>query len=187
MQLRPEQGDRWRPNNGLAEGAEGAGIGQTVTLKFAAPQLVRVVSIAPGWQRTDIPCLFVRNHRPATISARWDDGTSSILAIADVRQVLTFDVSGPPTSALTLTIDDVYPVEACGGHPAVDDTLISEIGIAVDATVPVLPVPTVSTTAEPASSGIWFVRTSTSLPCAAGRARTTSWWDSCLQAHAASK
>jgi hypothetical protein len=127
-----------------AEGVDGAGIGEFITVRFAAPVVVRVVSIAPGWQRVDKPCLFVRSHRPATMSLQWEDGTRTVINLTDERETRPFDVAGPPTSSLTLTIDDVYPVEDCGGFGAVDDTMISEIGIAVDATTPVLVVPPVT-------------------------------------------
>ena len=105
---------------GWSEGAEGQGIGESITLTFEENSLVEGIIIYAGYQKSEE--LYQKNSRPKQITLTFSDGTELIYELEDVNdaQIISF-ADGIAAESITITIDSVYE------GTAYEDTVITEI------------------------------------------------------------
>ena len=103
------------------EGAQGNGIGESITIQFDKDYFVKEIAINAGYQKSSD--LYLKNNRPSQITVSFSDGTSESHYLDDVNgiQYVRLDES-VVTDKVVLTIDAVYQ------GTAYTDTCISEIG-----------------------------------------------------------
>jgi hypothetical protein len=104
------------------EGAEGDGVGESLTLELGVPTEVRNVAVLPGYCAS--PEVWRANGRPSRVRLEFSDGTTIEKALEDAPlvQVIYLD-EARTVSWLRLTLLDVHPGEKC------QDTAISELTI----------------------------------------------------------
>jgi ribosomal protein L40E len=97
-------------NSYWAEGAEGEGVGQTISFTFAEPTDLTKVLITGG--STDTPENYVNNPRPKEIHLVFDTGGSADLKLIDAefRKSQGFNLKGAKgVTKVDLVISSVYP------------------------------------------------------------------------------
>ena len=105
---------------GWVEGADGQGIGESITLTFADTSLVEGFVIFAGYQKSDE--LYEKNSRPRGITLTFSDGTEMNYELSDLNGAQSFTFPEPVTAkSVTLTINSVY------AGTTYEDTVISEI------------------------------------------------------------
>jgi hypothetical protein len=117
------------PSTAWAEGVDGSGAGQSIEFKFDASYSLSAITILPGWQRSDNPCLFLRNGRPLTVSVVVGQSAPIVLRLDDAPTSQRFPLSGAAAS-VRVVIETVQSGRSCGGTEPDADTLIS--GVAFD-------------------------------------------------------
>ena len=101
------------------EGANGLGIGESITLHFKDAKDVSVITIAPGYQLNKVA--FQNNGRPAKLRFEFSDGTSCEVTIPDEMGTVQLLLSAPVrTEYVRVVILSAYSAEW-------EDTAISEI------------------------------------------------------------
>lgn len=95
------------------EGAEGPGIGQSISIQADSPQYVTSVSIMGGFPKILAASgndVYYQNCRPKEITVSYEGGQETF-TMSDLRgEFQTFVLSRPAsTRYLTITIDSVYP------------------------------------------------------------------------------
>ncbi len=109
-------------NTCWAEGVDGLGYGETITLYADTPQTVSSITVYAGL-RTD-QARFTRNACPTRLRARFDDGSVyDVWATDDYNAVCYsyFLCSGKQTKSIELTLYDITP------GTTYEDTCITEI------------------------------------------------------------
>ena len=106
-----------------AEGAEGAGVGESIKAVFKKPRQVAEVRILPGYtKRLD---LFRKYSRPKAATLKFSDGTSVRVKLEDAPEIQYITLDTPIEAKWAeLTIDDVYKGDVGA------DTYITEIEFA---------------------------------------------------------
>jgi hypothetical protein len=97
-------------NSFWAEGAEGDGVGQTISFTFAEPTDLTKVLITAG--DTDTPENYVNNPRPKELHLVFDTGGSADLKLIDAefRKSQGFNLKGAKgVSKVDIVISSVYP------------------------------------------------------------------------------
>lgn len=109
-------------NTFWAEGAEGEGIGQTVTYSFNEPFELAKILVTPGAFDPQQPDLYLKQPRPKDIHLVFDNGASADIVVKDEQKAQTFTIKGAKDiKSVQLSIASVYP--GTGGA----DTAIAEV------------------------------------------------------------
>ncbi|WP_345377593.1 NADase-type glycan-binding domain-containing protein [Pseudonocardia yuanmonensis] len=113
----------------------GDGVGQSLTLTFAAPMRVSALGIVPGLAKVD-PAdgtdRYTQNRRITAVRLTTDDGRSVTAALdpsADRRELQWTALSATVTGRLTITVLDSVPGTAQNGQAANDTIAISEVAV----------------------------------------------------------
>lgn len=102
------------------EGVNGNGIGEYVQFEFLQEQIITGFRICSGNHSSD--SYYEKNARPSEIKLTFEDGSSEIFKVLDIKEELTFQLSEPVTAkTVRLTIQSVYEGSSW------EDTVISEI------------------------------------------------------------
>lgn len=103
------------------EGAQGNGIGESLTINFDKNYIIDGIEINSGYQKDAEHYLI--NSRPNRIKLTYSDGTSEFYILADLFDAQWVMLNNPVvTDKIVLTLDTVYP------GTIYEDTAISEIG-----------------------------------------------------------
>jgi hypothetical protein len=103
------------------EGADGAGIGEALTLRLTPASRVASVAIAPGYFKN--ASVWAKNNRLKRATLELSDGRRIPATFDDAMRVQSVPVGGGPISWIRIVIDDAY----LGGDAL--DTAISEATI----------------------------------------------------------
>lgn len=102
------------------EGAEGQGLGESVSLQFTGTYLVTGLYIYAGYQKSED--LYYKNSRPQSITVTFSDGTQETFSLEDQMGEQQLTLTQPrATESVTITIEAVYP------GSRYQDTVISEL------------------------------------------------------------
>ena len=105
---------------GWSEGADGQGIGESITLTFEENSYVEGITIYAGYQKSEE--LYKKNSRPKQITLTFSDGTELVCELDDVNGAQTISLREAVASeSITITIDSVYE------GTTYEDTVITEI------------------------------------------------------------
>lgn len=92
---------------GWVEGAKGVGVGESMTLTFAAPVTVTALELWNGYQRSNDH--FQKNARVKTLAVSLDGAAPVELAVKDAQGSQKLALPKPTTvKTLTLTVKDAY-------------------------------------------------------------------------------
>ena len=112
--LAPQAGTTYGPDhlmgNGDAawcEGVPGPGVGQSVTIHHASPQLMRTINIIPGYSKSDET--WRNNGRVKKALIETDRGVKQTVTFKDARGVQNIVIPKGKVTWVKLTILDVYP------------------------------------------------------------------------------
>jgi hypothetical protein len=110
--LAPQAGNTYGPDhllgNGDAawcEGVPGPGIGESVTIHHASPQLMRTINIIPGYSKADEA--WRNNGRIKKALIETDRGVKKTVTLTDVRDVQNIVIPKGKVTWVKLTILDV--------------------------------------------------------------------------------
>jgi len=110
-----------RKDTAWCEGADGPGLGESLTLKFDKPIRVATLKILPGYFKSGDR--WSQNNRIAEAHLILSDNRVVKVAFEDEMLERDISIGGDPIESITIVIDKVY----VGGDGL--DTLISEIAI----------------------------------------------------------
>ena len=126
----PQYGQSHRPDglcdgaldHAWVEGAEGQGIGESVTLTLTEPYALRGFRIHNGYQKSEGH--YLRNSRPAVLELTFSNGSVLVFRLEDIQgeQVIPFEHQ-VIADQVTLTVREVYP------GSDYEDTAISELSL----------------------------------------------------------
>lgn len=103
-----------------ADGVDGQGIGESISLIFDQTYLLSGFEINAGFQKNND--LYWKNSRPETITIEYPDGSSEQCILQDINDKQTAYLQNPvETDRLTIRIDSVYE------GTKYQDTAISEL------------------------------------------------------------
>lgn len=101
------------------EGAEGLGIGESLTLYFPSEEAVNIIEIYPGFISSDY--VFENNGRPKSLKFEFSDGSSCTFDFEDKRGGVVLKLSETViTDSICITILDAYDAPW-------EDTAIAEV------------------------------------------------------------
>lgn len=104
------------------EGAEGQGLGESVSLQFTGTYLVTGLRIYAGYQKSED--LYYKNSRPQSIMVTFSDGTQETFSLEDQMGEQQLTLTQPrATESVTITIEAVYP------GSRYQDTVISDLSL----------------------------------------------------------
>ncbi len=122
----PQKAIDWQRDTSWAEGADGAGVGEWLTLTFPGTIEVYTIGIDVGFDRDAY--IFAQNNRLKTATVEFSNGETVSLEFADERGIQEKVLARAPGGAIETTyvkiiIDDVYP------GSVYDDTCLSEVQV----------------------------------------------------------
>jgi serine/threonine protein kinase len=117
----PEMALDGRPSTAWVEGAEAAGIGESITLTLSTPARVSRLRIEPGYFKS--PTAWAKNNRLARARITLSDGRTIEAKFDDEMREQAVAIGGGAITSITVTIEDAY----LGGDDL--DTAISEIAV----------------------------------------------------------
>ncbi len=117
----PELALDGRPGTAWVEGADGPGIGESITVRLSSAARVSRVRVQPGYFKS--PALWAKNNRVARATLTLSDGRTVTASFEDEMREQAVAIGGGPISWITLRIDEAY----LGGDEI--DTAISEIAV----------------------------------------------------------
>lgn len=104
------------------EGAEGAGIGESVAFSFDDTYQVSGFLINAGYQKSED--LYMKNARPESVRVTCPDGRSKVYVLDDIFGMQNVEFEEPIiTGEITLVIESIYP------GSKYEDTAISELAL----------------------------------------------------------
>ena len=90
-----------------AEGAEGDGVGESITVTFAEPVDIAAIIVTPGVGDSE---QFVQQPRPRVLHVVFDNQTTTDLAVTDSPEFQTFEVDGADgVTSVQFQVDAVWP------------------------------------------------------------------------------
>jgi hypothetical protein len=113
-----------RADTAWCEGGPGAGVGETLTLRFAKPTRVARLRVLPGYFKSGDR--WSQNNRVAAARIVLSDGRALSVAFEDEMREQVVTVGGGPIDSASLVIEKVWS----GGDGL--DTLVSEIAVDVE-------------------------------------------------------
>jgi hypothetical protein len=110
-----------------AEGVEGDGIGETISLKVRRPLPLDSIMIMPGYQSQENPALWSKNNRVAELEIALNDEHTFTVKIPDEKFLADYPIPirdyAKPVNTVKLTIKGVHK------GTAARDTCISALGL----------------------------------------------------------
>ena len=89
------------------EGVPGPGVGESVTIHHASPQLMRTINIISGYSKSDET--WRNNGRVRKALIETDRGVKQTITLKDVRDVQNIVIPKSKVTWVKLAILDVYP------------------------------------------------------------------------------
>jgi hypothetical protein len=111
----------------------GEGIGNRLTISFAAPVALRAIVIVPGFAKTDAydgTDRYTQNDRISAATLTFDSGSTVHLQLDPSpanRQPQVFRFTPCVSQQVAITIDESAPGQAVNGQPPIDAVAISEV------------------------------------------------------------
>lgn len=102
------------------EGANGKGIGESVSFNFGKTVTLKKIIVYPGYFKSE--SIWKKNNRLATVTFYFSNGSSQEFSFEDKMEPQTIDVGAIKTSYVKLVIENVY-----AGETDFEDTAISEL------------------------------------------------------------
>jgi hypothetical protein len=113
-----------RPDTAWCEGGPDAGIGETLTLRFAQPTRVARLRVLPGYFKS--PNRWSQNNRVAAARLVLSDGRAISATFEDEMREQAVPIGGGPVDSISFVIERVWS----GGDGL--DTLVSEIAAEIE-------------------------------------------------------
>lgn len=97
-------------NTWWAEGADGDGVGEIITVTFGSPVDIALVGIIPG---VADPARFVQEPRPRSLHLVFDNGVTKDVPLVDAHEFQTFEIEGAEqVTSVEIHIDAVWPAQS---------------------------------------------------------------------------
>jgi len=104
------------------EGADGSGIGESLTIDFGEAITVEDIGVMPGFSKD--PAVFWGNNRVELARFEFSDGTMMTRSFNDKPELMIFELANPiKADSVTITILNVYTGDSW------NDTCISEVAV----------------------------------------------------------
>ena len=94
-------------NTWWAEGVEGLGVGETITITFSNPTDLAKVGVTPGTTREQTQ--FLLQPRPKSLFLSFSDGSTETIKLTDSVDFQSFEVEARSVTTVNVQILDAYP------------------------------------------------------------------------------